>query len=327
MNITFDGVIFQLQHNRPSGIYVRWTEIFRALGTFRTTHTFTLLARGGFAPAEFPGRVVPHSPFSWDEPDPVVEDADVFVSTYYTVAHGPHNALMVYDLIPEQTGMDLNRPEWAQRIRALRRADSLMANSQTTADNLHRYYGISPERVSLVYGGANPHQFYPAPLEEQARFRRRYVDGRAYVLLVGSYVPYKFPNVEALIKAAQVLGYATVWPGVNGPRLTTDELRVAYSGAAAFVTPSLAEGFNIPIIEALACGTPVLASDTPVHREVGGEAADYFDPQSVLSFGDALNRSQADTTMRRAQRIQRSTLFTWSKTARRVMEALERCPV
>lgn len=327
MNVVFDGVIFQIQHKRPSGIYVRWTEIFRALARLNTGHSYTFLARGGFAPPEFPGRVVPHSPFSWDEPDLSIEDADVFISTYYTVADGPHNALMVYDLIPEQMGYDLSRPEWAKRIWAMQRADSFLVNSQTTADNLSRYYGIGQERVSLVYGGANPDQFYPAPADEQHRFRTRYVSGQPYILLIGSYVPYKFPNVEALIEVAQKSGYATVWPGVNGPRLTTDELRVAYSAAAAFVTPSLAEGFNIPIIEAMACGTPVLASDTPIHREVGGDAADYFDPHSALSFADALERLRSDTGMRRMRRVQRSTLFTWAKTARRVVEALERCPV
>jgi glycosyltransferase involved in cell wall biosynthesis len=91
----------------------------------------------------------------------------------------------------------------------------------------------------------------------------------------------------------------------------------------AFVSPSLAEGFNLPLLEAAACETPILASDIPIHHEVLGGNALFFDPHSVESLGKALEKVILDGTER--ERLRRGAVhlhqkYSWKKAARETLE-------
>ena len=101
------------------------------------------------------------------------------------------------------------------------------------------------------------------------------------------------------------------------PGVSDDTLRVAYAGAAAFVFPSLAEGFGLPVIEAMGCGCPVIASDIAVFREVAGEAALYFDPHDPAALATAMRRSLEPTTRTAlaAAGRKRAADFSWDKSA------------
>jgi glycosyltransferase involved in cell wall biosynthesis len=92
---------------------------------------------------------------------------------------------------------------------------------------------------------------------------------------------------------------------------------VAYAGAAAFIFPSLAEGFGLPVIEAMGCGCPVIASDIPVFREVAGDAALFFDPHDPAALADMMRRSldsSVRTPLASAGR-KRAADFSWDKSA------------
>ncbi len=107
--------------------------------------------------------------------------------------------------------------------------------------------------------------------------------------------------------------------------ISDEDLRRLLRTARAFVFPSLDEGFGLPILEAMALGTPVLCSDIPVHREVAGEAAAFFAPRSVDGLANALrevigNRVRWETLVRLGNA--RSQAFTWARCAERTLAAL-----
>ena len=97
---------------------------------------------------------------------------------------------------------------------------------------------------------------------------------------------------------------------------------MAYSGAIAVVVPSLAEGFGIPVIEAMACGTQILVSDIPVFREIAGDDARYFDPHDTKGIADLMHATVGvlpdDLRIGRAK--QRARRFSWDASARQLGE-------
>jgi alpha-1,3-rhamnosyl/mannosyltransferase len=104
------------------------------------------------------------------------------------------------------------------------------------------------------------------------------------------------------------------------------ELPSLYSGASAFVFPSLYEGFGLPVLEAMACGTPVVCSRSSSLPEVVGDAAILFDPMNVSDIARSLDNLLADPARRDAlalQGIARARLFTWSKTAEATLSVYE----
>jgi alpha-1,3-rhamnosyl/mannosyltransferase len=107
-----------------------------------------------------------------------------------------------------------------------------------------------------------------------------------------------------------------------GP-VTEGDLKALYTGAMAFCFPSLYEGFGLPILEAMACGTPVACSNTSSLPEVAGDAALYFDPIDVESMIQVLERMLTDAELRvelRAQGLARKSQFSWARTARETLQ-------
>jgi glycosyltransferase involved in cell wall biosynthesis len=105
-----------------------------------------------------------------------------------------------------------------------------------------------------------------------------------------------------------------------------DDLPALYSGAAALVYPSLIEGFGLPVLEAMRCGTPVLTSSTSSLPEVGGEAALYVDPHNVDGIAAALYKLATQPSLRAdlaARGLQRAALFTWTRTAEQTLHVYE----
>jgi glycosyltransferase involved in cell wall biosynthesis len=105
-----------------------------------------------------------------------------------------------------------------------------------------------------------------------------------------------------------------------------DDLPALYSGADALVYPSLIEGFGLPVLEAMRCGTPVLTSSTSSLPEVGGEAALYVDPHNVDGIAAALYKLATQPSLRTdlsARGLQRAELFTWTRTAVQTLRVYE----
>jgi glycosyltransferase involved in cell wall biosynthesis len=186
---------------------------------------------------------------------------------------------------------------------------------------------------------------------------RRYGIRRPYCLFVGNLEPRK--NLPRLIEAFGLLrrhglapadlpqlvlagtrGWlssgifrAAAGQGLEAPDIVFTgyvppaDLPALYAGAACFVFPSLYEGFGLPVLEAMACGTPVVASTASSLPEVAGDAALLVDPHDVEGLAGALRRLWGDAELRadlRERGLQRATLYSWERTARLTLDVYER---
>ena len=106
-----------------------------------------------------------------------------------------------------------------------------------------------------------------------------------------------------------------------------EDLPALYNGASLFVFPSLYEGFGLPVLEAMACGTPVITSNTSSLPEVAGDAAILVDPENVEAIVEAMRRVLADRALAaelQAKGLERAKQFTWERTARETIAVYEK---
>jgi glycosyltransferase involved in cell wall biosynthesis len=232
-----------------------------------------------------------------------------------------------HEFLPEHFG----RAELAYRryLYALtaRRSRIVIAISEHARETLIERLSLDPERVRTIYLGVDVERFSPAEKVEREPF----------LLYPANRWPHKnhvrLFEAFALLRAEQpelrlVLtgtGHEQVPDGVESRgRVSTDELVDFYRRASALVFPSLYEGFGQPVLEALACACPVACSDLPALREVGGDAAMYFDPNEAESIAQA---TRGATARGGASGPKRAARFTWDECARKhdtVYRALSR---
>lgn len=219
---------------------------------------------------------------------------------------------------------------------ALRKADVVFTVSEYSRIKLADWSGIKLEQIVNVGNGV---------AEAYNPLGDSWPSIKPYLLYVGNQKPHK--NVEGLIAAYAVsmlrdsvdlvltggLSYsvraAIGRHGIEANVVTVgfvpeSELPKLYRGAFAVVMPSRYEGFGLPVVEAMASGTPVLSSNSTSLPEVGGDAVSYFDPDDFESFVDGLNALQSDSFRQdlRAKGLKRSTIFEWDKVANGVLEAI-----
>jgi glycosyltransferase involved in cell wall biosynthesis len=201
------------------------------------------------------------------------------------------------------------------------RARRVIVVSERTKRDLMELYHIPAERITVTPHGIDP-AFGPADGEGAGD----------YLLFVGAVQARKDPL--AAVEAAAEVGLPLV---VVGPErepalarelerrgadlrgyVPKDELASLYRGAACLVLPSRYEGFGLPILEAMASGTPVVANPDPAVREVGGDAALYAEPDGLA---DAIRRAIAERDRLVAAGLARASRFSWDETARLTLEA------
>ncbi len=182
-------------------------------------------------------------------------------------------------------------------------------------EELRRRIGLNADKYILFIGGADPRKNH-ATLVEAYAGRVEQLKPCTLVLVgdpvhrVGSYMN----TVRTYGLEAKV-----VCPG----RVSFEDLRVLYSAADLFVFPSIYEGFGMPVLEAMACGAPVITSNTTSLPEVAGDAAILVDPLDARELGEAMVRVLSDEKLREALRekgFERVKHFTWEQAARRTME-------
>ena len=296
---------------------------------------------------------VPLSPFSqrqqWVLPRLLRRlGADVYHSPYYLMPYWPGIPALVtiHDLIPlHYPGYftPVQRLIFATTIRlAVRAARRVIAVSQATAADLQQSLRLPRERIAVIPEAAAP-SFRPQPPSAVAAVRSRLNLPEQYVLYLGSNKPHK--NLPRLVEAwAHITHHASritlVIAGHEDPRypqarqraaalgldnvlflgaVAEEDLPALYSGAELFVFPSLYEGFGLPVIEAMACGTPVACSNTSSLPEVAGDAALLFDPHTPEAMATAIHQALRDEELReelRRRGLAQAQRFSWEQTAR-----------
>lgn len=223
--------------------------------------------------------------------------------------------------------------------RALDRGAHVVTPSRTVAAAVRDHYGLEEERVHPTPLGVDEEWFAARPCT--ARWLAERGLPQDYLLFVGSLDPRK--NLPTLLRAVALLtrdvpgapelvlagpaGRETALAARPGVHLTgwldDAELRGLVAGARALVMPSLDEGFGLPVLEALACGRPVVVSDIPALREVAGRHAVSAAPTDAGALADALGRAldEPDDEAARAARRSRAREFTWAACADRTLDA------
>ena len=229
-------------------------------------------------------------------------------------------------------------------LRAARRADSLVAPSAATRDEICAVFGLDPASVAVIpHGAGQPPDVDPVP-EAELRERHGLGAGRV-VLCVAAKRPHK--NQGLLLRALGHLeddvvvvlaGHAEPYEdelraqaaqlGVEGrvrylEFVPDAELEGLWRLAECAAFPTLGEGFGLPVIEAMARGVPVACSDLPVLREVGGDVAHYFTPDDPAAAAAAIAAARDDAAARTAG-PRRAARFTWEESARMHWESYER---
>jgi glycosyltransferase involved in cell wall biosynthesis len=227
----------------------------------------------------------------------------------------------------------------AQR-RAARSANMVIAVSERTRADLVERFRVPPERIRVVHNGVDHARFRPAEVDREA-IARRFGVRHPFILCVGSLMPWR--NAPRLLRAASRLEFGLLFVGrdiwgtdptaqmaaENGwdwaafaGYVPDDELPALYAAASVFAYPSLYEGFGIPPLEAMACGTPVVASNAGALPEVLGDAALLVDPYNEQALVDALEAAAGDTHLTQ-KGLARAAKYTWSKAATETWQVYE----
>lgn len=286
--------------------------------------------------------------------------ADVmFIPTAATLPAGPVPAVCtIHDVTP------ITMPSHSARVSAIQRvllkgcarfSRAIITSSECSKRDIVKLLGVSEEKVVVIHDGCDQALFnaYPPDKVALAALRARLGIERSYLLHHGTIQPRK--NLKRLIEAFhlmladpanldfdlvlagqlgwasdEIVNAATKAGGGRGKVILTGvlgdpDLALLIKGASLAVVPSLYEGFSLPLVEAMACGVPTVASSTSCLPEISGNALVYFDPLSIEDMASCMHSVLRDSELSRRLRrkgIDRAREFTWERCARETLDVL-----
>ncbi len=230
------------------------------------------------------------------------------------------------------------------------KASRIATVSEFSKQDIHRNYGISKNKIDVVFNGYNP-EYKPINPHSRKRIKAKFTSNRDFFIFVGSLSPRK--NIENMLLAYQnflnkhdklvdlvVVGenlfmtksIKKTWQNLRNKsnvhfvgRLAPKDISRLMASALALVLVSKFEGFGIPVVEACACGTPVIAADVSSLPEVAGDAAIYANPFDITSISDAFQRMANDDELRQklsANAMAISKKYSWDKSAKLLWKSI-----
>lgn len=340
-SVALDCIIFGLQ--RMGGVSNYWNKLIES-AAISSRLGLRLILPSHSLQAECPAGRYPLPLVSSERSPPqlarylpvnVPEGTDVFHTSYYRLpgrkVHG--YVVSAYDFTYERYRHGLARfVHSKQKLSSIRHADAVLCISHSTRRDLLEYCpAANPANLHVTHLGVDHDAFFPDPPAADA--------AATTVLFVGQRDDYK--RFDLAVDAVRQLRHLRL--GIVGPPLKPAErdtlvkalgtrwhefgpvrqqvLRQLYSSAFAFVFPSDYEGFGLPVLEAMACGCPVVAANRSSLPEVGADAALYASEQDAQAYAHQLTRLE-DASLRQGMigaGIARATSFTWSRTFERTL--------
>jgi glycosyltransferase involved in cell wall biosynthesis len=268
---------------------------------------------------------------------------------------GCKSVLTIHDILYESHPEFF--PELHRRLLKLlvplsaRKASRIMADSEYTKGEIIKYYNIPEEKIKVVHLGVSDKLSPVIGRDLIDAALQRYGISRKYILFVGRIEPRK--NISGLLRALDyikkkgekdlclvIVGNQDtlfkekeLFKNIKKMGLDSDvvftggvsekDLALLYNGAEALVYPSFAEGFGLPVLEAMACGTPVITSNTTSLSEIAGDAALLVDPHSFEEIGEGIEAILSNDTLRKDlshRGVKRAQGFRWEETAKKTIQ-------
>jgi glycosyltransferase involved in cell wall biosynthesis len=284
----------------------------------------------------------------------------IFIPTAATLALGRVPAVCtIHDVTP------ITMPSHSSKVSAMQRvllkgcamfSRAIITSSECSKSDIVKLLGVPEEKVAVIHDGCDQSLFNadPPDVTALAALRARLGNQRSYLLHHGTIQPRK--NLKRLIEAFHLMlendsnmDFDLVLAGQQGwvsdeivkaaaanPSrgkviltgvLGDSELALLIKGASLAVVPSLYEGFSLPMVEAMACGVPTVASNTSCLPEISGNALAYFDPLSVADMASCMRRVLCNSALShrlRQKGIERARQFTWERCARETLDILKK---
>ena len=349
--VVLDGVFFQYH---VTGVARVWTALLEELAGTIFADGLLIVDRGGTAP-RIPGyayvELSRHAEGNTDREMEMLQnvcdrhEADLFVSTWHTVPQQTPSLLLIHDMLPELLLGEqcLQEARWREKRMAIEHASAYLSVSANSTHDLLKFYpSAAAKPVQIMHNGVSRF-FAPAGADRVIDFRARFGIDKSYYIFVGPRVWYK--NFKILLDAYEILpdaasccilstggeslesefaGHPSAGAVRVLGRLSDEDLVVAYSGAIALVYPSQCEGFGLPVLEAMACGCPVVASTAPAIAEVAGDAAILVPSEDAAGFAAAMRRMRDPAVKANYARkgLERATFFSWRHAASMFVKAV-----
>lgn len=281
----------------------------------------------------------------------------LFVPKEMLPPYAPKSIIVVYDLgmlAVGQISFDAKVHFYLAKYLHIKRADHIITISQSTKNDIIDICRINPDKISVIYPGCNLDLYKKIEdLELLEKVKKEYRINEAYLINPSSLSWYR-KNLSRLIRAFALvrkkysLPHKLVITGKKGEAyqellnlaeylqlkdeiifteyVPTEKIPLLLNGAEAMVFPSLHEGFGLPIIEAMACGCPVITSNCSSMPEVTGDAGILVNPYSEEEIAETIYKVISDSNLKEAMRkkgLERAKQFSWEKTAKKTLALFE----